>query len=189
MDILDTIEKFLLRDKTVKLPCFEQYKIAIIYGYRKANISAGTYTKYNKHYLPLKPINIKPLNYILKELELKKCYKCNNILPMYLFNSNSSRSDNKNIYCKNCHYNTTKKTQTARSSQYRAAKLQRIPKWVNKSELKLIYDNCPKGYHVDHIIPLQGKLVSGLHVPENLQYLPKKQNLSKSNKWDFRLIG
>jgi hypothetical protein len=65
---------------------------------------------------------------------------------------------------------------------YRARKLQATPAWANMDTIKAIYANCPEGYHVDHIIPLKGKNVSGLHVEGNLQYLPASENLSKSNK-------
>ena len=74
-----------------------------------------------------------------------------------------------------------------------ANKLQRTPKWLTKEDKKKIkglYDEARKltvttgqQYHVDHIIPLQGKLVSGLHVPNNLQILHWKENLSKRHKY------
>ena len=49
--------------------------------------------------------------------------------------------------------------------------------------IKEFYDNCPKGMEVDHIIPLNGKRVSGLHTICNLQYLTPSANRSKSNKF------
>lgn len=73
-----------------------------------------------------------------------------------------------------------------KSSKFRADKLKRTPKWLtplDKIKIKEMYKNCPIGYHVDHIVPLKGKNVSGLHVPYNLQYLPIKVNLKKSNKF------
>lgn len=71
----------------------------------------------------------------------------------------------------------------AKQSNYRAMKDNRTPKWANMDEIIKFYMNCPKGHHVDHIVPLRGKRVSGLHVLENLQYLTAKENLIKSNKY------
>lgn len=73
----------------------------------------------------------------------------------------------------------------ARSAKYRASKLQATPKWLTLDQLEQIkrfYRLCPRHMHVDHIIPLQGKNVCGLHVPWNLQYLLIKDNLQKSNR-------
>jgi len=49
------------------------------------------------------------------------------------------------------------------------------------NKIREIYVNRPEGYHVDHIIPLRGKTVSGLHVENNLQYLPALENMKKHN--------
>ena len=71
---------------------------------------------------------------------------------------------------------------------------QRLPIWLteeNKLQIKAMYmlaSSLTKTtgiqWHVDHIIPLQGKNVSGLHVPENLQVIQGSLNNMKSNKFD-----
>lgn len=66
-------------------------------------------------------------------------------------------------------------------------KILRTPAWSDPDVIKGIYEGCPKGHHVDHIVPLQGKNVSGLHVSWNLQYLPAAENIRKSNKYDHAL--
>lgn len=74
---------------------------------------------------------------------------------------------------------------SAKCARRRAMKLQRTPKWLSKEQLdqiRIIYDNKPAGYHVDHIVPLKGENVSGLHVPWNLQYLTTSENCRKKNK-------
>ena len=65
----------------------------------------------------------------------------------------------------------------------RAMKSRATPKFANLEKIKEIYKNCPKGYHVDHIVPLNNKNVCGLHVEWNLQYLTPSANISKSNKF------
>ena len=74
----------------------------------------------------------------------------------------------------------------AKVAKYKAAKLQRIPVWITKDELNMMqffYIKCPEGFDVDHIVPLQGRNVSGLHVLSNLQYLTKEENGRKANKF------
>ncbi len=74
----------------------------------------------------------------------------------------------------------------ASNKKYQAVLIQRYPKWLipeQKQRIIDIYYNCPKGYVVDHIIPLQGRHISGLHHPDNLQYLTKSENLSKYNNY------
>ena len=78
-----------------------------------------------------------------------------------------------------------------KNSRRRTSKLNAIPKWLTKEmkqEIKEIYQEAQdlqwlneEPLHVDHIIPLRGKNVCGLHVPWNLQILTSSKNLSKGN--------
>ena len=77
----------------------------------------------------------------------------------------------------------TKEYKTHNANMYRYRKTKQMPKWANKNKIKEIYINRPKGYQVDHIIPLKGEFVSGLHVENNLQYLSAFDNRSKNNKF------
>lgn len=64
----------------------------------------------------------------------------------------------------------------------RAALLAATPAWADKNATSLFYKNCPDGFEVDHIVPLQGRSVCGLHVHWNLQYLTKSENCRKGNR-------
>lgn len=61
-----------------------------------------------------------------------------------------------------------------------------IPSWANMDRIMEIYENRPDGHHVDHIIPLRGKYVWGLHVENNLQYLTASQNMIKHNTYEVK---
>jgi hypothetical protein len=69
---------------------------------------------------------------------------------------------------------------------------QATPKWLtqeHKAQIKQFYLDAMLvskvtgvPYAVDHIVPLRGELVSGLHVPWNLAVITREENSKKSNK-------
>jgi hypothetical protein len=76
------------------------------------------------------------------------------------------------------------------TAKRRAKKLNATPTWLNAehaAHIKRIYDNCPPGYHVDHIVPLINDQVCGLHVPWNLQYLRADENIRKGNRLNYEV--
>lgn len=154
----------------------DEYNLA-----KDLNISHGTCSKLSKELFPNKKCAIKVHSYILNCAGIKYCANCRQIKELDLFNKNIIKSDGLNTYCNNCQLNTTQITQAGRQSNYRAKKAQRRVSWSDSESIKLFYNNCPVGYHVDHIIPLNGKTVSGLHVINNLQYLPAAENIRKRN--------
>ena len=84
-----------------------------------------------------------------------------------------------------------KDKRAAYEGKRRAAQLQRTPIWdpdahliIAKYQLAAMLSLAyGEPYHVDHIIPLQGKKVSGLHTFANLRVIPGSDNVKKSNKF------
>jgi hypothetical protein len=157
----------------------------------------------NKHYYQVKRGGT--LTHSIKELAaLRKCsiegcgkrHFANNLCPMH--NRRLQRHGDANYVNPKCnrdgktkerraeYYNGWLKENWPSQMAYRAARKARVklatPKWADLKAISDFYLNCPKGHHVDHISPLHGERVSGLHVIDNLQYLLAIDNLKKSNK-------
>lgn len=71
----------------------------------------------------------------------------------------------------------------------RAFELKATPKWADHDAIGVVYlyaqvrREFGENVEVDHIVPLQGKTVCGLHVHDNLQVIPRFDNRSKSNRF------
>ena len=79
----------------------------------------------------------------------------------------------------------------ANNAKRRAAKMNRTVGWADLEAIKAIYKQASQltvetgiQHHVDHIIPMQGQLVSGLHVETNLQILTASENCAKGNSYE-----
>lgn len=79
------------------------------------------------------------------------------------------------------------------ASKRRSVKLGATPSWLTSDEIEHMKDMHEAArqfriytgiaYEVDHIVPLQGETVCGLHVPWNMQIIEAKQNRVKKNKF------
>lgn len=149
------------------------------------SLSAATISKYLKILWPDRPSTTNKVDiWLLNKYGYKECKKCSIVYDLSFFHKSKSRSDGLNAACKKCQIESTSVTSAKRQASYKAALLKRVPSWITNSELEEIskfYALCPEGYHIDHIIPLQGTNVSGLHTLSNLQYLKAEENLSKKN--------
>lgn len=69
-----------------------------------------------------------------------------------------------------------------------AAQLQRTPPWADHAKIEAVYVEAEAmralgvEVEVDHIIPLQGRTVSGLHTEDNLRLMIKTDNRAKGNR-------
>lgn len=92
------------------------------------------------------------------------------------------------------HYENNKSTYLHYSKKRKLLIAKAMPKWLTKemqNSIKSFYIEAKKltlsegtVYHVDHIVPLNGENVCGLHVPWNLQIITAEENLKKSNKYE-----
>ncbi len=77
------------------------------------------------------------------------------------------------------------------ASVRRAKRKKATPPWVDMVAIQAKYDEAARLtrdtgiiHEVDHIVPLQHRLVCGLHVPANLRAIPRADNKRKSNKFE-----
>ena len=87
---------------------------------------------------------------------------------------------------------TNRGTANALGKMYKLKKRNATPKWLNESQIiaikckyqvaAMLNIHGVERWHVDHIVPIRGKDVCGLHVPWNLQVMPAKDNLAKGNR-------
>ena len=143
-------------------------------------------------------------------METKKCTSCNEDLDLLSFGKNKKTKDGLQSICKTFTNSLVKawrvsnldkaracskkwrsehkEYDVAKTAKRKALKLSATPKWADKNKIKTEYalaqwctDVMGTPYHVDHIVPLKGKTVCGLHVEANLCVIPAADNISKSN--------
>lgn len=140
---------------------------------------------------------------------VRTCSSCKQEKPLSQYHMRNRKRKDGSTYkapyskCKTCrrtnnryYENTTegkdrkKRNRVLRDSRNRRA----TPKWLTKEHKQQIAEtyelmrDCRavtgEDYHVDHIVPLRGDNICGLHVPWNLQVLPSDVNTSKSNNYE-----
>ncbi|MBB3256863.1 hypothetical protein FHW21_001712 [Paraburkholderia sp. WP4_3_2] len=90
-------------------------------------------------------------------------------------------------------YREWSKANPGKTAELRARRREEVaratPRWADLFEIHAKYKESNRLtketgilHHVDHIIPIRGKLVCGLHVPHNLRVIPATENLRKSNR-------
>lgn len=133
--------------------------------------------------------------WLLLKINLKLCSGCSTLLHISDYYANKSKVNNINSYCKDCSKQSRKqayyKYPNKEISSNRVRKINRntfqTPLWADLESITIFYKNTPKGFHVDHIIPLNNNVVCGLHVLNNLQYLTIEDNLRKGNTFNIHI--
>ena len=80
------------------------------------------------------------------------------------------------------HYKRKRAIANEAWQRYHAKQRAQTPDDADLKLIQQIYENCPPGHEVDHIVPISK---GGLHHQDNLQYLPWQTNRRKSNKLNW----
>ncbi len=131
-----------------------------------------------------------------KEYKLKVCkeYKEQNKELVLERNKKYYQANKDKVLNYQKEYRDSDKSRGAtKAARRRARLLRRTPKWLTQQDVYLIATKYAMArwlsevvgipYEVDHIIPLQGKKVSGLHTPDNLSIIKARENREKGNKY------
>lgn len=165
----------------------------------KLNISRTSITNICKDLFPDKDSKQTWSRYLLSIVGKKQCSSCNEFKLLDEFAD--CKDKGKHIMCKPCLYNYGSKryynnkeqhsiwNKTWRANNPNKARAIAARRRANKNNaqsedadkvlIQLIYEGCPEGYHVDHIIPISK---NGKHHEDNLCYLLAADNLSKKDK-------
>ena len=148
-------------------------------------------------------------------IDMKVCNTCQVNKPLDDYHNCRAFADGKVYTCKPCaksralkwnknnpsrkkalgqkHYKENKGDYFKRAVQRQKRVIQATPSWADLERIATIYEVCLKisektgvKHHVDHVVPLKGENVCGLHVEGNLAIIPAKMNLAKSNKHPYQ---
>lgn len=159
----------------------------------RIKISVKTYVKNNREKVKISRAEHRRKNKERIDAENKKWVennreKSNAAKKKWLLNNLEKRKEVANKWVRN---NPGKAN--AQTAKRRTQKLKATPTWLTEEQTKEIQEFyklakelqwlSQEPLHVDHIIPIVGKNVCGLHVPWNLQILPKSINIKKGNKY------
>tara|TARA_R110002012_G_scaffold156209_1_gene317067 strand:+ start:1788 stop:2405 length:618 start_codon:yes stop_codon:yes gene_type:complete len=128
----------------------------------------------------------------------KTCNTCGVTKGAGEFSKDRTRRSGLRGVCRDCdqkaraqHQKDNPDIDNAKAAKRRAAKIMRTAPWASQEAIGAVYTEASRltretgvSHHVDHSVPLQGVLVSGLHLPCNLQVMEGGENIGKGNRWN-----